>query len=118
MGIAFSHWDVGIPHGMFHAFRRRLAEHAGIPWDRMADRYEWEGVKLILVDDPLVPLLRASEVEAAFAPAECLAIKRRLQELAEAMVASSDAGWRQMALDLAHGMALAAFLGEEFAWSG
>ena len=127
MGIAFSHWDIGIPHSMFHRLRRRLAREISIDLDRMegyaayrADgtvksrgTRSWEDLP-----DPLVLVLRASDVEASFSPEECWAIKRRLQEIAPGLTSEKDHGARGMVLALAEAMARAAFLGERFSWSG
>lgn len=117
MGVSFSHCDFGLTYGLFNQIRKDLAREAGIPLGRMqgyGGAGPWDEIT-----DPLVPFLRAPDTDGSLTPEQCLACKRRIQELASRWSPSSKKSphvRKDLVMRLAEGMALAAYLGEMFDW--
>lgn len=81
--LRFSHGSASFTRAEFRLFRRALAAIVGIDLDDMegfGGRVPWE-----MVADPLVPLLRASDVAGRVAAPRCALVAARLRAvLAEA----------------------------------
>ena len=114
MGCDFSHGDLRMSYGGFAALREKLAREAGLPLDKIGN--DVDAVLRSGMDDPLVPLLATYDEHGGgqVAAKYCLALQRRIRELA-AQWSEYDHS-RELAERLAHAVAEAAFLGEDFYW--
>lgn len=113
MGCDFSHGDFRMSYGGFAALRETLAREAGLPLHYMDSG---ESKPSQGIDDPLLPLLTAFDEHGggAVAAEHCLALQRRIRELAARWSVTDFK--RERAEQLAHAIAEAAFLGEDFYW--
>lgn len=112
MAVTFSHGDAAWPSGpAFHAFRKRLAASVDVELDAMEGFHgnvPWDSIQ-----EPIRPLLAASELNGRLTWQEAWVVGQGLEELLSSYRIDESAD-RHQARSLVLGLEVAAMRGEPF----